>query len=87
MLQPTTVRERFRTVWQEVQSRGRIAGDNNPPATDQVMHPVRLAAKRRGELGHRQLSQHTTGPWAPVAVEAPLLETKGIPYAVLSKTC
>jgi hypothetical protein len=77
VLQPTKVFERFRTIRKEVQSRGRIAGDNNPPATDQVIHPVRLDAKCRGELGDCQLSRHTAWAWAPVAVETPPLETNG----------
>jgi hypothetical protein len=78
MLQPTKVFERFRTIRKEVQSRGRIAGDHDPPTTDQVIHPVRRDAERRGELADRQSPRHTARAGASVAVEAPLLEANGL---------
>src|ERR671924_82310 len=77
MLQPTKVFERVRTIRKEVQPRGRITGDDDRPPTDQVVHPGRFDAECRGELGDRQPPRHMARTWAPVAVEAPVLEAKG----------
>src|SRR5262247_199805 len=80
MLQPTKVFERFRTIRKEVQLRGRITGDEDLPPTDQVIHPVRFDAERRGELGDGQPPRHMARTWAPVAVEAPVLEANGLDH-------
>src|SRR3989442_5658519 len=78
VLQPTKVLERFRVIRKEVKPRGRIAGDDDPPATDQVVHPVRLDAERYSELGDRQPSWHMAWTRAPVAVEAPMAQAEGL---------